>query len=120
MPTLLLKLKNVPDDEHTEVCELLEEKQIDYYETNVGFWGIGMAAIWLRDPDQLDESYALLNEYTKNRQVAAQQAYEEALETGQARTIWNTFKQQPGMFVLYCLALFIILGLSILPFTGFM
>ncbi|MFT6153778.1 MAG: hypothetical protein ACJAYK_002403 [Crocinitomicaceae bacterium] len=120
MPTLLLKLKNVPDDEHIEICELLEQNQISYYETNVGFWGIGMAAIWLRDPNQLNASHELLNEYMKNRQVAARHAYEEALQSGQVRTLLNTFQQQPLMFILYCLGLVVIVGLSTLPFLSMM
>jgi hypothetical protein len=118
MPTLLLKLKNVPEDEYTEICELLEQNQISHYETNVGFWGIGMAAIWLRDPEQLTAAHELLNEYTKSRQVAAKQAYEQALQSGQARTLLNTFQQQPLIFILYCLGLFVIIALSTLPFLG--
>jgi hypothetical protein len=120
MPTLLLKLKNVPDDEHIEICELLEQNQISHYETNAGFWGIGMAAIWLRDPEQLNAAHELLNEYMKNRQVSAKQAYEEALQSGQVRTLLNTFQQQPLIFTLYCLGLFIIVALSTLPFLGMM
>lgn len=118
MPTLLLKLKNVPDDEYEEICELLISHHVEYYETSVGFWGIGMAAIWLRDAAQLDLAHDILNTYTKNRQEKAKQEYKQKLEAGEARTILSTFSQQPIMFVLYGLALFIILGLSIVPFLG--
>jgi hypothetical protein len=120
MPTLLLKLKNVPEDEHIEVCELLEQNNIPYYETNVGFWGIGMAAIWLYDNTQIAAAHELLNRYTQQRQVVAKEAYEQALVSGEARTILGTFKQQPLMFMLYLLALIGIAGLSILPFLGMM
>lgn len=118
MPTLLLKLKHVPDDEHIEICELLEQNDISYYETNVGFWGIGMAAIWLHNSEQLKQAHDILNEYMSKRQVAAQKAYDEALASGEVRTLYSTFKQQPVTFLLYCCALAIILGLSTLPFLG--
>ena len=120
MSTLLLKLKNVPDDEHLEVRELLENNEIHFYETNVGFWGIGMAAIWLHNAEQLNEAHELLNKYMHERQVVAKEAYDEALNTGEARTLVSTFKQQPVTFVLYCAALIGIVALSILPFLGLM
>lgn len=118
MPTLLLKLKNVPDDEHLEVCELLEENEIPYYETNVGFWGIGMAAIWLYDDAQLAAAHELLNSYTQQRQVVAKEAYEQAVKSGELRTLFGTFKQQPFMFLLYMIALVGIAALSVFPFLG--
>jgi hypothetical protein len=72
----------------------------------------------LRDPNQLNAAHRLLNEYMKNRQVAAKQAYKQALDSGQVRTLLNTFQQQPLMFILYCLGLVVIIGLSTLPFLG--
>jgi len=120
MPTLLLKLKNVPDDEHMEICELLEHHGIEYYETNVGFWGIGMAAIWLRDEAQLVTAHDLLNAYTETRQNNAREAYKQSVIEGDVRTIRSTIRNQPLIFILYCAALLIILGLSILPFLGMM
>ncbi|MFT7111330.1 MAG: hypothetical protein ACI843_003012, partial [Psychrobacter glaciei] len=43
---------------------------------------------------------------------------EQALQSGQARTLLNTFQQQPLIFILYCLGLFVIIALSTLPFLG--
>jgi len=118
MPTLLLKLKNVPDDEHEEICVLLEENQIAYYETTVGFWGVGMAGIWLRDEGQLEQAQSLLQTYMQQRQVSARENYEQALSEGTARTLFSTFKQQPVTFVLYLLAIGIVAALTTLPFLG--
>ena len=118
MPTLLLKLKNVPEDEHAEVCELLESHNIQFYETNVGFWGVGMAGIWLRDESQLEDAQGLLQSYMQQRQVSAREAYEQALQEGTARTLLSTFKQQPVMFVFYLLIIAFIVGLTTLPFLG--
>lgn len=118
MPTLLLKLKNVPEDEHADVCELLEDNNIHYYETNVGFWGVGMAGIWLRDESQLKEAQGLLQDYMAERQVKARENYEQALEDGTARTLFSTFKQQPVMFILYLCLIAFVVGLTTLPFLG--
>ena len=120
MPTLLLKLRNIPEDEYEEVCALLNEHDIHFYETKVGFWGIGMAGLWLRDNQQLEQAQQLLSGYMAKRQVRAKEAYEESIIEGTNRTLLSTFKQQPVTFLLYLLALVVVLGLTIWPFLGFM
>lgn len=118
MAVLLLKLKNVPDDEHEEVCALLEEHEIAYYETNVGFWGVGMAGIWLHDHTQLELAQGVLQTYMQQRQVSAKEACEQAINEGTARTLFSTFRQQPVTFVLYLLAIAGVAALTTLPFLG--
>lgn len=119
MGTLLLRLKNVPEDEYEEVCHLLEEHDVSFYETKAGFWGVGMAAIWLSDDSQLSHAQSLLNDYTQARQKRMQAQHEQALKDGEARTLASTFSQQPLTFTLYLLAMIAILALSVLPFLGF-
>lgn len=118
MAALLLRLKNVPEDEYHDVCALLQQHEIAFYETNVGFWGVGMAAIWLQDENQLDQAHTILNEYMQTRQASVQAEYEKAKLQGQARTLMSTFMQQPVTFVLYVAAIVGILALSLLPFLG--
>ena len=118
MGALLLRLKNVPEDEYQEVCDLLDAHDLAYYETNAGFWGVGMAAIWLYDADQLAKAHDLLNEYMRSRQMKMQADYEKALSNGEVRTLRSTFSQQPVTFTLYLLAIIGILALSVLPFLG--
>jgi len=118
MAVLLLRLKNVPEDEYQDVCALLEKHDIAFYETNVGFWGVGMAAIWLQDKDQLAQAHDILNEYMQTRQASVQAEYEKAKQLGQVRTLLSTFLQQPLTFVLYVAAILGILALSLLPFLG--
>jgi len=119
MSALLLKLKNVPEDEYQEVCELLEQNDLAYYETASGFWGVGLAAIWLYDESQLPKAQALLNEYSQDRQLAIQKEFEALKEKGAQRTLYSTFRQQPVTFILYLLALAAVLALSVLPFLSF-
>ena len=118
MGALLLRLKHVPEDEYQEVCQLLEEHDLSFYETKAGFWGVGMAAIWLSDESQLPQAHALLNEYAQSRQAKMQSEREQALLDGKARTLASTFAQQPVTFTLYLLAMVAILALSVLPFLG--
>ncbi|EAT11944.1 hypothetical protein HF888_11200 [Bermanella marisrubri] len=118
MAQLLLKLRNVPEDEYLEVCQLLNDNDIPFYETNVGFWGIGVAAIWLNRDDDLPQAQQLLSEYMEQRQRQAQADYQAAIESGTQRTWWSTFSQQPFMFILYILIIGFILGLTIMPFLS--
>ncbi len=67
MATLLLRLSNVPEDELVEVCQLLDEANIGHYQTTAGFWGAGLAGLWLADDNQFEETKALLNDYQQER-----------------------------------------------------
>ena len=118
MSALLLKLKYVSEDEYHEVCELLDENDLTYYETTPGFWGVGLAAIWLYDESQLPKAQALLNEYTQNRQFTIQKELQTLKEKGEQRTLYSTFRQQPVTFILYLSALVAVLALSVLPFLS--
>lgn len=118
MAKLLLKLRNVPEDEYEDICSILEENEIAFYETQVGFWGIGVAAIWLRNDDQFEQAAELLNVYMQSRQQQARKAYQHAKEQGEQRTVWTTFVQQPVLFIAYLAVLLLILGLTVYPFVA--
>ncbi len=120
MPELLLKLKQVPEDEHQDVLDLLIEHNIEHYETNAGFWGLGMAGIWLSDKDQYIQAKDLLAQYQATRQQKAQQEYEKAKEEGTQRTLLSTFKNQPGFFILYLVVIVALILITISPFLALM
>ncbi|MDX1464786.1 MAG: DUF6164 family protein, partial [Halomonas sp.] len=63
MAKLLFHLGNVPDEEAEAVRRLLDEHAIATYETRAGFWGLGVAAIWLRDEAQRERARALIDAY---------------------------------------------------------
>jgi hypothetical protein len=71
MATLLVNLRNVPDDEAEEVRQVLTAHRIDFYETPPGRWGISAGAIWLRDAAQLGEARQLMNDYQEQRRARA-------------------------------------------------
>ncbi len=118
MPELLLKLKQVPDDEHEEILALLDEHSVEYYETTAGFWGIGLQGLWLRDTKRLTEVKTLLHEYQQARQVRVREEYQKSCEEGRQRTLWSTFSQQPLMFVLYLLLVVGLIAITVSPFLA--
>ena len=61
MSKLLIKLRHAPDDEIQEIHSLLQEHQIDFYETQSGPWGISAPGIWVNDDHQYDRAKALLD-----------------------------------------------------------
>jgi len=46
MSKLLIKLRHAPDDEIQEIHSLLQEHQIDFYETPARTLGISAPGIW--------------------------------------------------------------------------
>lgn len=101
MPELLFKLRNVPDDEAEEVRSLLTQHNIDFYETSAGNWGVSMPALWLKTNQQLQDAKQLLQDYQTARVQRVQAEYQQRKATGQQRTIWDEFKQNPLRSIIY-------------------
>ena len=119
MPVLLFKLNGVPEDEAEDIHTLLDENDIDYYETDAGRWGISMAAIWLRNDRQLQGARDLIDVYQQQRFVRARAVYEAKKAAGEVETLLGRALADPLRFLLYLLAILLILYLSIMPFIGF-
>ncbi len=119
MATLLFRLRHVPDDEADEVRALLEENGIDYYETSPGNWGISMPALWVRDDAQHAQALALLMDYQQERTRRMREEYLEQCQRGEARTLLDSLRRQPGKFVFYTGLSAAILYLSVSSFFSF-
>ncbi|WP_036187021.1 DUF6164 family protein [Marinimicrobium agarilyticum] len=118
MGALLFKLNQVPEDEAEEVRQLFEANDVPTYETHAGFWGLGVSAIWLADPEQLPEAKALLKKYQSERQAHQRSLKAEREATGEQPTFVKRALQTPVRFIAMILAIGVILALSILPFVG--
>ena len=116
MPVLLFKLRNVPDDEAEDVRGLLQENDIDFYETTAGNWGASMPGIWLHDNSRLGEARSLLEAYQKNRAITARAAYQAELAAGRRRTVFTLIRESPLKVALLLIALCFVLYISIMPF----
>jgi hypothetical protein len=116
MAVMLFSLKNVPDDEAEEVRALLEENEIEFYETSAGNWGISSAAIWLRNETRLAEARALIDAYQQRRFETQRALYEQLKSEGKHRRLWDVINENPLRVVFYLAVVLVILYLSIRPF----
>ena len=119
MAVLLFKLNGVPEDEAADIRALLDEHAIDYYETEAGRWGISLAAIWLRDEEQLQRARDLIDTYQQQRFTRAREEYEARKAAGEVETMLGRALRNPLRFLLYLAAVLLILYLSLMPFLGF-
>ncbi|MDX8404900.1 MAG: DUF6164 family protein [Mariprofundus sp.] len=116
MAVLLFKLRGVPDDEASEVRALLNEHEISFYETTAGGWGISMPAIWLHQDRDLDRAKQLLDDYQKQRAVAAREAYTALKGSGEHKTLWQGIQAHPMRFMMVLLLIGFILYITLSPF----
>ncbi|MFO7592587.1 MAG: DUF6164 family protein [Pseudomonadota bacterium] len=116
MARLLFKLNGVPEDEAQDIRELLDENRIDYYETSAGRWGISLAAIWLKDESQLQQAVELIDRYQQERYRLAREEYERLKAAGKLESLVDRFRGDPIRFLLYIVAILVVLYLSSLPF----
>lgn len=116
MPALLFRLNGVSGEEANEVRALLDENNVEYYETTVGRWGISLAAIWL--PDEEDEQAArdLLQQYQSERSAEWQARMEMLQQQGFFTGLWLNFLNNPLKFVMALAAVAFVLGFTIYPF----
>lgn len=118
MPKLLFNMHGAPDDEIQDIRELCEKHNLPVYETEIGRWRIGLAAIWLREEEKYEEAKAILDEYQKQRYENAQEDRKKMQSLNWAEGLYVKFKQDPNQFFLTLIALVIILGLTLYPFLN--
>lgn len=116
MAKLLFKLNNVPDDEAQEVRQLLDDHQIDYYETPGGNWGISVEAIWLHDDSRLLEAKALLEEYQAERSRRVRAEYEQSRSQGLQTSLWQKICANPLPVIALMALAAAIIYFSVVPF----
>lgn len=116
MATLLFKLSQVPEDEAEDIRQLLDDGGFDVYETSAGFFGLGVAAIWLRDPDELARAQQLIEDYQQQRANTMHADYEARIANGEEMNFWQQSLRHPirslGIFAVIVL----ILAVMMLPF----
>lgn len=118
MSKLLFKMYGVPEDEIEDVRELCEKHEFEVYETDMGRWGIGLAAIWLRHDEQYPAAKEILDEYQRTRYENAQDDRIKLQSLTFLQGLYVKFKQDPNQFLIALVALAAILGLSLYPFLN--
>ncbi|MCG8393430.1 MAG: DUF6164 family protein [Pseudomonadales bacterium] len=117
MTTLLLNLRQVPDDEAEEVRALLEEHDILFYETTPSLWGISAGGIWLTRPEDRERAKALLADYQQERARRQRQLFEEAQRDGTAPTLGQRLREEPMRALGALIAVLVLLLVTLLPFV---
>ncbi len=117
MARLLFKLAQVPDDEAHDIRTLLDEHQIAYYETEAGFFRVGLDAIWLADGTQEERARELLRSYQVERSLRQKENYARLVEAGQAPGLWQRFYIQPLRFIASVVAIVFVAALTLVPFV---
>jgi len=115
----LYSLRDVPEDEIQEIRELLQQHNIDFYETAPGNWSISAGTLWLRNDDHFEKAQQLLTQYHVQRAKNAKVEHELRLKRGEAKTLLNSVKQNPLRILFYIAFVLSILYISIKPFLFF-
>lgn len=117
MTNHLMNLRHVPDDEADEIRELFEAHDVPYYETPPSRWGISMGGFWVHDDGEARRARALLENYQRERWQRQREAYEQDLAAGRVGGFWQRLRRKPATTFFACLAIVVILALSIAPFV---
>ena len=118
MAKLLFKMYGVPDDEIQDIRDLCKAQDFDIYETEMGRWGVGLSAIWLRENDQYETASAAIDAYQKNRLINAKTSREAMQRLNLLQGFYVKLKQDPKQFSLSLVSIIIILSFMIYPFMG--
>jgi len=116
MATLLFRLNQVPEDEAEDIRQLLEDADFDTYETSAGFWGLGAAAIWLRDKNELSRAQKLIDDYQQQRAVKMRADYDARVAAGEELGFWQHNLQHPIRLLAIAALVILIVTLMLLPF----
>ena len=116
MAVLLFRLNQVPEDEAEDVRHILDEAGIVVYESSAGFFGLGVAAIWLRDNEDLPHARELIDDYQKARAEKMRTDYEARLRAGDEVGFWQQSLQHPFRLIGSVALLVLILAIIMLPF----
>lgn len=116
MAKLLFKLNGVPEDEADDVRQLLDEKRFEVYETSAGFFGLGVAAIWMRDTTHFDAAKQAIDDYQVERAKVMRERYEQRVADGEEPTFWQHVLQHPFKWLGVILVIGFVLAVMLLPF----
>ncbi len=119
MAMMLFRLNHVPEEEADGVRALLETHNVRTHETDKGFWGIGLSAIWLTANDRKEFLRArdLIDTYQAEHAAKAR-AERDANWRGHLPELIDQFRQKPITMVCFCLFTLAIVYFSVVPFFG--
>jgi hypothetical protein len=119
MSKLVFKLRNVPIDEAQDIRELLEGNDIAYFETSGGNWGISLPAIWIHESEKFEFTRQLIDEYQIERTQRLRKEYQASKASGEAKTIWQSFRENPFRFIAFSVIIAVVLTIYMRVFVFF-
>ncbi len=116
MAKKLYTLRNVPEDEVDEMRALLREHEIDFHETDAGFFGIATAALWVNDPQQFDQAKQLIADYQQQRYQHARNEYETMKAEGSQPRFSDFLRAKPGKIITYIFFALLLIAIMTGPY----
>ena len=116
MAKKLYALRNVPEDEIDEMRALLREHDIDFHETDAGFFGIATAALWINEPQQFDQAKQLIAEYQQQRYQQAHNEYETLKSEGSQPRFIDFLRAEPGKIITYIFLALLLIAIMTGPY----
>jgi len=116
MSHLVFKLNGVPDDEANDVRQLLDDAEIQYYETDSGRWSLGYAAIWMKDKEQLDHAKSLIDVYQKERHQRVKSEHDALEKSGERISRLEFFLNSPIRFSVLLIFAGLLAYFTVVPF----
>jgi hypothetical protein len=114
----LISLRGMPEDEYADICALLDENDVAYYETPPSNWFISAGAIWLTNENQLQLAQDLLEAYQRKRAAKARAEYNQEY-AGQFSALVRKFLDNPLLFIIYLAVVVFVIYISVKPFVYF-
>lgn len=74
---------------------------------------MSMPALWVKDNDQYQHARELLEIYSKDRSSKMKAEYQSLRARGEARTMWDSFIEDPLRFIAYMIGVALVLYFSL-------
>lgn len=114
MSVLIFRLNDVSEEEAQDVRELLNDHDLDFYETSPGRWGLSVAGLWLKNENQKVNARELIDEY----QLSRSQHFASLQNEYRQETLIDRLKKSPVQFIAYTSLALFILFISLSPFVN--
>lgn len=118
MSYLVFKLNGVPEDEANDVRQLLDDAEIQFYETDSGRWGLGSAGIWMKDKEQLENAKSLIEDYQTERYQRVKSEHDALAESGEQISRLEFFLRSPIRFSILLIFAGLLAYFTVIPFFG--
>ncbi|UTF61328.1 DUF6164 family protein [Gilvimarinus sp. DA14] len=116
MSHLLMRTSGASFDEVAGLIDRLEAEDIECYQTDSGFWRLGVDGLWVRNSADTERAKRVLEEYQAQFRQEAQEQHRALHARGEAPSFAGQLWRHPVKVILALAAVAAILAISLLPF----